>query len=346
MEPAVDDDGYLNTDIMRARKEMRDDRVREKQAAKARRRRKQTEQNAAREAPARRPHSVPVGGDEQWLTQSVAHVRSLAKMALVRNHPKSAPYSGQRRRRRPVRGLEPLGDTRHQASQSDDAIKEQLLATVQDQRRKLSQLATGASSKTNRLEKLQQTFNAALESSNATVSQLPAAETKLITLRAKFDDLSTKTGALAHYKSTLRLMVARAKSGAQDGKKRSDDMQEALATVTNEVATTQTLLWKLEELKAAALQEKETTAVKMLESGRERQSGLNLLQNEVKGVLALQDKEAKAELTRSAKASQSALVQARARAAAIGLQVRVSTALHIATLAPVVYLFAYSLARM
>ena len=253
-------------------------------------------------------------GDE-WLAASVAHVRELARKTVARTAGKARPSScesrpgsrgslasrergtgsreGRRRRRAelPVatdavpNGL--LMDRLHAATPEEGAkhrrwawnakLKEQ----VREQRKTLSKLKVEKAHREERLAALTEKLAAADAAEAKTVGLVPAADTRLIIVRARFDETVRETVEMARYADTLALMHDRAKDSLDDAKGRAERLQEAFGTLSEEVVQTKQLLLTLEEARAMATKQQVKESKQLMDSSAANSEKTLTLQDRV-----------------------------------------------------------------
>jgi hypothetical protein len=238
-------------------------------------------------------------GDE-WLAASVKHVRELARKTVTKA---ALPHSrrlasregatGSREARRRRRAELPAGeellsmDRLHALDPEEDAKQRrrkwaaELQEKVREQRKLLSKMKVDKSLRADRLASLAEKLAVADAAESKTMDLVPAADTKLIIVRARFDETVRETGEMARYADTLALMQERAKDALHDAKVRAERLQVAFGTLSNEVANTKSLLLTLEEARAAAAKQRTVTAKQLADSSAANSEKTLALQDRV-----------------------------------------------------------------
>lgn len=238
--------------------------------------------------------------DDRWLAASVAHVRELARKTvaktvapksrtlLSRDHAISSRKSRRCRRDDLPTAKEMLPINRlHAASPDEDAKQRRrqwtadLQEQVRDQRKMLSKLKVDRTLREDKLSTLAEKLAVADAADAQTAELVPEADKKLIVVRARFDETVRETTEMSRYAGTLALMHGRAKEALHDAKVRTNRLQSALATLSDEVMHTKSLLLTLEAAKESAARQKATTAKRLADSSAANSEKTLALQDRV-----------------------------------------------------------------
>ena len=223
--------------------------------------------------------------DDQWLAASVAHVRELARKTVNRTICTNARQiasrdrdtgnrQGRRRRRQDLQEADelPPGEGLHAVGPEEEAKQrrrrwtQELQDRVREQRKVLSKLKVDRSLREDKLSCLAEKLALASAAEANTADLVPAADKKLIVVRARFDETVLETKQMTKYADTLVLMHERAKDALHDAKVRAERLQGASDTLCNEVAQTKSLLLTLEAARADTAKQKAKISKQLADS--------------------------------------------------------------------------------
>eukprot|EP01043_Picozoa_sp_COSAG02_P061660 COSAG02_NODE_8329_length_2613_cov_1.451870_1_plen_598_part_10 len=222
---------------------------------------------------------------DQWLAASVAHVRELARKTvngtistnarqLASRDRDTGSRQGRLRRRQDLQEADqllPAGELHvmgpeEEAKQRRRRWTQELQNRVGEQRKVLSKLKVDRSLQEDKLSCLLEKLALASAAEANTADLVPAADKKLIVLRARFDDTVLETKQMTKYADTLVLMHERAKDALHGAKVRAERLQGASDTLCNEVAQTKSLLLTLEAARAEMAKQKAKTSKQLADS--------------------------------------------------------------------------------
>ncbi len=241
--------------------------------------------------------------DDQWLAASVAHVRELARKTahkkvssnarkLTSRHRDTSSRQDRRRRRQDLQVAEELPpvDSLHAVGLEEEAKQrrrrwtQELQDRVREQRTALSKLKVDRSLREDKLSCLAEKLALAGAAEANTADLVPAADKKLIVVRARFDETVRETKEMTNYADTLLLMYRRAKEALHGAKVRVERLQGAADTLCNEVTQTKSLLLTLEAARAATTKQTAKTSKQLADSSAANSEKTLALQDRVAAI--------------------------------------------------------------